>query len=203
MKVYNQGGNKPKKSSNAIIWYVVLLVLTVAVIVTVIATNTGRNNGPVDPGPTTGTEVTDPVTTKPVTYSLPFGKYTVARNASLDSLVYMPAINMWKTHNGVDFLPGEDDGVRVMADGKVTSVGQTTLEGFVVTVDHGDGLVSYYKSLSGASVKEGDTVKSGDVIGKAGSMMTETDIGKHVHLEITQNGKLVDPLDYLDTDASK
>ena len=45
--------------------------------------------------------------------------------------------------------------------------------------------------------------KAGDNIGTAGNMITESDIGKHVHVEITKNEKIVDPLDYLNTSASK
>ena len=34
-------------------------------------------------------------------------------------------------------------------------------------------------------------------------MITESDVGKHVHIEMTKGGKIVDPLDYLDTDSTK
>ncbi|MFR6641535.1 MAG: hypothetical protein ACLUSP_09615 [Christensenellales bacterium] len=41
-----------------------------------------------------------------VTYSLPVADGTL-RAASIDSLTYMPSLNMWKTHNGVDFAASE------------------------------------------------------------------------------------------------
>lgn len=199
MKVYNQNSNKIKRN-NAKVWYTLLAVLAVASIALVVTLAVaGRGNTSVSSGENnTGT-----VTTKPTEYVLPFKEYTVAREASIDKLVYMPAINMWKTHNGVDFLPGSDANVRVMADGTVKSVEQSSLEGWVVTVDHGDGLVSVYKSLGSATVKADDKVNAGDAIGTAGAMITESDIGDHVHLEITKGGKIVDPLDYLNTNAGK
>lgn len=203
MKIYQQGDNKSRKNnSSAVVWYVILLVATVAIITISIISAVNANKAGVD-DPLSGNEVQSPVTAKPVTYVTPFEGYTVAREASLDALVYMPSINMWKTHNGVDFLPEGDLSVRVMTDGKVTDVTQTTLEGWVVTVEHEGGLVSYYKSLEQASVKVGDSVRAGDVIGKAGTMMTESDIGVHVHLEVTKDGALVDPLNYIDTNTSK
>lgn len=199
MKVYNQNGNKAK-NRNGKGWYALLALLAVAAIalvVTLAVVGAGKSGMP------GGENNTGTVTTNPTEYVLPFKDYTVAREASLDKLVYMPSVNMWKTHNGVDFLPGSDENVRVMADGTVKSVEQSSLEGWVVSVDHGDGLISYYKSLESASVKAGDKVKAGDAIGTAGIMITESDIGKHVHIEITKSGKIVDPLDYLNTTAGK
>ncbi len=201
MKVYNQNGNKVRRS-NSTVWYVVLLVVTVAIIslsITLAIVNSGKTDVSVD----ANINNNQPVTTKPINYELPFGSYTVAREASLNKLVYMPSLNMWKTHDGVDFLPGNDDKVKVMADGTVKNVEQSTLEGWIVTVDHGDGLISYYKSLSQVTVKTGDELKSGDILGNAGEMISERETGKHVHLELTKNGALVDPLDYLNTDTSK
>ena len=110
---------------------------------------------------------------------------------------------MWKTHNGVDFASDGDENVRVMADGEVTGAEQSSLEGWVVTVDHGNGLVSVYKSLESALVKKGDKLKAGDEIGTAGIMIAESDVGKHVHIEVLKGGEAVNPLDYLDTDAEK
>ena len=200
MKVYNSNHGASKKNTG--VWYAVLAVLAVCVIGAIVAITIavgGRDNASLPAG---GDNV-QPSTTKPTEYVLPFEDYVVAREAALDKLVYMPSVNMWKTHDGVDFVSGGSDDVRVMADGTVKSVQQSSLDGWVVTVDHGDGLVSCYKSLESATVKEGDKVKSGDAIGKAGIMITESDVGKHVHVEITKNGKLVDPLDYLNTNASK
>lgn len=198
MKVYNSNQNRAGKNSG--LWYAVAAVLAVCVIGSVIAIAIVAG-GRQDSLPA-GSDV-DPATTKPAEYVLPFKDYTVAREAAIDKLVYMPSVNMWKTHNGVDFLPGGDENVRVMAEGTVKSVTQSSLEGWVVSVDHGDGLVSYYKSMESVTVKKGDTVKAGDNIGTAGNMITESDIGKHVHVEITKNDKIVDPLDYLNTSASK
>ena len=203
MKIYQQGGDKGhKNNSSAVLWYVLLVLATVAIIAISIISAVGTGNAGVD-ADTGGNQQQTPVTAKPITYATPFEKYTVAREASLDSLVYMPSINMWKTHNGVDFLPESDAGVRVMTDGKITDVTQTTLEGWVITVEHANGLVSCYKSLSEASVKAGDEVTGGSVIGKAGNMMTESDVGVHVHLEVTKDGKLVDPLNYINTSGTK
>ena len=86
-----------------------------------------------------------------------------------------------------------------VSDGKVKSVVETNLEGWVVTIEHADGLVSIYKGLDREGLAaEGAAVKTGDSIGKlAETMMLEQLDGVHLHLEMKKNGALVNPLDYL------
>ena len=124
-------------------------------------------------------ELDTPVVSEPV-YALPVENGEVIRHASLDTLVYMPSINMWKTHNGVDFSATENAPILAISKGKVTSVTQTTLEGVVVSIEHEKGVVSVYKSLSSASVEVGDEVSLGQSIGVVGTMMTEESDGVHL-----------------------
>ena len=194
MKVYHQNANKSARRG---LWYSLLAAASVAAIALVVTLAV------VSGSPGRGDDNAGPVTTAPVEYVLPFENYTIVRAPSLDKLVYMPSVNMWKTHNGVDFASDGDENVRVMADGEVTGAEQSSLEGWVVTVDHGNGLVSVYKSLESALVKKGDKLKAGDEIGTAGIMIAESDVGKHVHFEVLKGGEAVNPLDYLDTDAEK
>jgi murein DD-endopeptidase MepM/ murein hydrolase activator NlpD len=128
----------------------------------------------------------------------------VTRAAALETLTYMPSLNIWKTHSGVDFAAAEGEAVMAVADGTVVSVEQTTLEGVVVTVSHDGGLTSVYKSLASASVKAGDTVSGGGTqVGTAGTMLVEGSDGVHLHLEMAVNGQLVNPLDYLESEILK
>ena len=141
--------------------------------------------------------------TDEIKFGLPVENGTVIREAALDTLVYMPSLNMWKSHNGVDFAAAENAPVLAVADGKVVSVEETTLEGIVVSIEHKDGIVSVYKSLSSASVKAGDEVTLGSSIGVAGTMLTEASDNVHVHLEMTVNGEIVNPLEYIDAEINK
>lgn len=136
-------------------------------------------------------------------FYLPVENGSVIRPASLNKLVYMPSLNMWKTHNGVDFSASANTPVVATYGGSVKSVEQTTLEGVVVTVEHSNGLTSVYKSLSSASVKAGDKVSGGDKIGVVGTMISEDSDGIHLHLEMLKDGKLVDPLIYIEVSTEK
>jgi murein DD-endopeptidase MepM/ murein hydrolase activator NlpD len=72
--------------------------------------------------------------------------------------------------------------------------------GNYVVVSHGTGNTTLYAHLSKRSVKVGDAVAQGDVLGVTGSTGNST--GPHLHFEITEGGNRVDPLKYL-TDYKK
>ena len=62
---------------------------------------------------------------------------------------------------------------------------------------------SIYQSLSEVSVKKGDKVTAGQVIGKSGQNTLDKDMGNHLHFELYIRGEVVDPLNYLDKQVEK
>ena len=72
--------------------------------------------------------------------------------------------------------------------------------GNYVVVSHGSGNTTTYQHLSSRSVNKGDYVAQGQVVGITGS--TGVSSGAHLHFEITEGGKIIDPLKYL-TDYTK
>ncbi len=69
---------------------------------------------------------------------------------------------------GVDYIVNAGDKVVAANAGKVIFVGEFTLTGKTVIIEHGLGLKSLYAYLGDISVKVGDTVKTGDSIGTVG-----------------------------------
>jgi murein DD-endopeptidase MepM/ murein hydrolase activator NlpD len=208
MKTYS---NSETKNSNQSLSYVViaicsLVILALAIILGVALANPNQSIlPPVVETPEGGEQEEPSVNTgnTALQFVLPIDGATVIREASLDKLVYMPSLNMWRTHNGIDVSASENAPVKSIANGEVSKIEQTTLEGVVVTVTHENGLVSVYKSLASSSVKEGDEVSAGAQIGVAGTMLSENSDGVHLHLEIFENGKLVNPLSYLEIESNK
>lgn len=92
--------------------------------------------------------------------------------------------------------------VRSVLEGKVTSVKDDKLLGKVVTIEHTNNITSIYESLSEVTVKEGDQVSQGTIIGKAGQSNLEKDLGNHILFEITIDGKYVNPEDTFDRQIS-
>lgn len=100
-------------------------------------------------------------------------------------------------HKGID-LVGTDKTVRAVVGGVVgqsiiiTDPKNRTSEwGNYVRVDGEDGLLYYYCHLSKRLVSRGDKVSVGDAIGIEGSTGKST--GSHLHFEVRENGKSIDP----------
>ena len=72
-------------------------------------------------------------------------------------------------HEGCDYVVESEADVMAVNNGKVVYVGYLDLPGYIVVIDHGLGLKSWYAHLSSSGTKVGDTVNKGDIIGKAGS----------------------------------
>jgi stage II sporulation protein Q len=102
-------------------------------------------------------------------------------------------------HTGIDLKAADGNSFDVVAalDGKVTKVENDPLVGRVVEVEHADNVVSVYQSLENVSVKPGDEVTQGQVIGSAGRNEYEKDAGVHLHFEVHVDGKPVNPEQYL------
>jgi len=98
-------------------------------------------------------------------------------------------------HAGLDIAGDKGQPVYATASGTIAQLGYQGAYGNLVVVDHGFGLQTRYGHLSRFSVKKGDHVKRGDVIGQLGATGRAT--GNHLHYEILANGRLLNPLQLL------
>ena len=168
----------------------VALILALAFLITfsVIYTNNTKNKIDVEP---TSTETQ-------ITFMSPVLNGTISKGYSNTELQYNQTLNQWEAHFGIDFVSASGTDVVACYDGKIESVYSNTLEGEVVTIDHGNGLKTVYKSLTGVTLSEGSTVKQGDILGQVStSSSKELKDGDHVHFEVWKDGSRVDPSNYL------
>ena len=98
-------------------------------------------------------------------------------------------------HKGIDFEANTGDPVLAVGDGVVSYAGERSGYGMVVEVDHGNGYVTRYAHNSRLVKRVGDLVRAGSEIAKAGSTGRST--GAHVHFEVWENGRVVDPRKFL------
>ncbi|MGN0711688.1 MAG: M23 family metallopeptidase [Anaerovoracaceae bacterium] len=109
-----------------------------------------------------------------------------------------PTLHVIRPHNGVDISGANAMGSPVVAieEGKVIQVDTSGGErGINIRVQHnikGDIWISRYQHLSAVKCEVGDKVQKGTVIGAVGN--TGIGTGPHLHLELTFNGVLIDPL---------
>ncbi|WP_414674711.1 M23 family metallopeptidase [Lysobacter sp.] len=98
-------------------------------------------------------------------------------------------------HKGIDFKANVGDPVLAVADGVVSYSGVRSGYGNVIEVDHGNGYVTRYAHNSRLTRKVGELVRAGQEIAKAGSTGRST--GAHVHFEVWENGRVVNPRNFL------
>ncbi len=126
-------------------------------------------------------------------------KGEVISDFSLEVLAYDQTMGDWRTHSGVDIAAEAGTRVLAMGNGTVSRVYEDDLMGTTVVIDHGQGLVSRYHNLTQRpTVREGDQVVTGTVIGAVGdTAIVEVGRPSHLHLEVMLDERTVDPLDYL------
>lgn len=100
-------------------------------------------------------------------------------------------------HKGIDFEADVGDPVLSVANGVVSFAGRRSGYGNVIEIDHGNGYVTRYAHNSRLLLKVGDLVRSGQQIARAGSTGRST--GAHVHFEVWENGRVVNPRKFLGT----
>ena len=106
-----------------------------------------------------------------------------------------PFYKTMASHQGVDFAVPSGSRVFATADGKVTEVRtRPTSAGKYIIIDHGMGYETQYRHLSRIDVKEGQSVKRGDIIGLSGN--TGLSLSPHLHYEVKYKGMRVDPIHY-------
>ena len=102
-----------------------------------------------------------------------------------------PILGYSRLHRGVDFGAGMGAPVLAAAGGKVVFAGWHGGHGNYVLIDHGKGLRTAYAHLSRIAVRNGQQLGQGQRVGAVGSTGMST--GPHLHYEVWQNGKAIDP----------
>ncbi len=125
----------------------------------------------------------------------PVKKFSLAR---ITSPFGRPPANA-RRHDGVDIKarPGEE--VLAAASGTVVFSGHKRGYGTVVIIDHGRGVSTLYAHLFHASVREGESVGTGETVGRAGKRGRAT--GTHLHFEVRRSGSPIDPVPHLWLDS--
>ena len=99
-------------------------------------------------------------------------------------------------HAGVDFGTAAGTPVYATLSGTITRSGYKGPYGLVVEIDHGNGFRSRYGHLARSRVRRGQAVEFQQHIADAGNSGRST--GPHLHYEVWYEGKVRDPLAFLD-----
>lgn len=99
------------------------------------------------------------------------------------------------THKGIDIAATRGTPILATASGTVTFAGWSSGYGYLVKINHGNGVETYYGHCSKLYISAGDTVEAGEQIAAVGSTGNST--GNHLHFEIRLDGKQVNPQTYV------
>ena len=147
------------------------------------------------------TKLIKPYTAEGVSVAKSYYDYQADAAEQEKSIVYHD--NTYMQNSGVDYVLDNVFDVVSVLDGTVTNVKEDELVGKTVEIKHDNDYVTVYQSLSEVSVKKGDTVKQGDVIGKSGTNELDSEVGNHLHFELYIGGQVVNPASYIDKEIKK
>ena len=98
-------------------------------------------------------------------------------------------------HTGLDIAASTGTKIKACAGGTVTFSGSKGSYGYMVVVNHGNGIETYYAHCSKLYVSAGQQVNQGDIIAAVGNTGNST--GPHLHLEVRVNGVAYNPQNYV------
>lgn len=98
-------------------------------------------------------------------------------------------------HTGLDIAAPSGTKIKAAAGGTVTFSGYKNSYGYMIVINHGNGVETYYGHCSKLFAKEGQKVEQGEIIAAVGNTGNST--GPHLHLEIRLNGVAYNPQNYL------
>lgn len=112
-----------------------------------------------------------------------------------------PIHKIVKMHAGMDFTSPVGTEIHATGDGVVEFADYATNGyGIHVVIDHGFGYKTLYGHMDRLTVRHGQRVKRGDVIGRVGN--TGLSAGPHLHYEVHKNGKPIDPANFFFNDLT-
>jgi murein DD-endopeptidase MepM/ murein hydrolase activator NlpD len=116
-------------------------------------------------------------------------------SSTFSSARWHPILDRPRPHTGIDIVAPHGTPVVASAKGRVSVVGHQGDYGLMIDIDHGHGIVTRYAHLSKATVRVGQTVQRGDLIGNVGQSGLAA--GPHLHYEVLVNGSPANPRRYI------
>lgn len=132
-------------------------------------------------------------------------KYNVFDNAkpNVNFVLFPPtngkiirSYNPVAKHYGIEIAVAKDTPIKAVASGSVLFADWTPTSGYVVIIKHKDELISVYKNIAFLTKSARDNVRSGEVIGQAGSNEFQNNSG-NFYFELWKEGFPINPTQYI------
>lgn len=110
-----------------------------------------------------------------------------------------PVSGEYLFHSGTDLAADSGTPVQAFADGVVDFIGESEAYGLYIQLNHGNGITTFYCHCSALYAQKGEQVSAGQTIAAVGDTGNAT--GPHLHLELKQDGVLLNPVYYIETES--
>lgn len=117
------------------------------------------------------------------------------------SLIYYE--NTYMQNTGILYAADETFDIVAVLDGTVKEVKNDNILGNVIEIEHTNNLRTVYYSLSEVTLKVGDTVTQGQIIGLSGQSKLETGKANNLLFEVYQDGNLLNPEKFYEMDLKE
>lgn len=125
-----------------------------------------------------------------------FYNYQGSEDEQKESIIFYE--DTYMPSSGVSYGKDSEFDVLAILDGKVIKVSEDDTLGNIITIEHDNGIVSTYESIKDIKVKEGDTVKQGDIIATSSVANISSDLKNHLYFELSIKNDVVNPENYFD-----
>lgn len=111
--------------------------------------------------------------------------------------------NIYMPNTGILYSSEEEFEIVSILDGKVSSIKTDDILGNIIEIEHNNNIVTIYQSVKDVKIKEGDTIKQGDIIALSGSNKLEDEKNNCLHFEVYKDGSLINPLSFLNSSKTE
>ena len=143
-----------------------------------------------------GESITRPYTETNMNLVKGYYDYKAESESQEKSLIYYE--DTYIQSSGVSYSTGSAFDVVSVLPGTVKEVKEDDTLGNIITIEHANGIVSIYQSVSDILVKAGDQVMNGQKLAKSSTSNISKELENHLYFELVINGECVNPEEYYD-----
>lgn len=99
--------------------------------------------------------------------------------------------NVYMQNTGVDYVDDEEFEIVSILDGEIIGIEDNEIYGKIITVKHGDNLITRYCNVNNVLVSVGYKVSQGEIIASSNSSVFDNN--EMLHFEVIYKGNIIDP----------
>lgn len=135
--------------------------------------------------------ITRPYKDEDVKIAQNFYNYTDSKEQQESSLILYE--NTYLQNSGIDYAKEDKFDVYSIYEGTIIDIIEDNILGKIVQIQHSNELIASYQCLEDIKVTKNSIVTQGEIIGTSGTCNISKNIGNHLHLEISKDGKMINP----------